>query len=115
MERIGFVGLGTMGASMAANLARAGAPLTVWTETPGRAAALSSLRARSGSPAELRRLGTSYVVCVSDSPDVASVPLRPAGVAEGAAAGSLVLGLLDISAGADRQSAAAWRNGAVGM
>lgn len=30
MERIGFVGLGTMGASMAANLAWAGKPPTVW-------------------------------------------------------------------------------------
>ena len=39
MERIGFAGLGTMGASMAANLARAGAPLTVWNRPPGRAAA----------------------------------------------------------------------------
>ena len=34
MERIGFAGLGTMGAAMAANLARAGFPLTVWNRTP---------------------------------------------------------------------------------
>ena len=37
MERVGFVGLGTMGSAMAANLARAGFPLTVWNRTPGKA------------------------------------------------------------------------------
>ena len=40
MERIGFIGLGTMGASMAANLLRAKASLTVWNRNPGRAGAL---------------------------------------------------------------------------
>ena len=36
VERIAFVGLGTMGAAMAANLRRAGFELTVWNRTPGR-------------------------------------------------------------------------------
>ena len=36
-ERIGFLGLGIMGSRMAANLARAGFPLQVWTHTPGKA------------------------------------------------------------------------------
>ena len=36
-ERIGFLGLGIMGSRMAANVARAGFPLTVWTHTPGKA------------------------------------------------------------------------------
>ena len=43
--RVGFVGLGTMGAPMARNLARAGFPLTVATRTPAKAAALAA-RAR---------------------------------------------------------------------
>ncbi|MDQ2965023.1 MAG: NAD(P)-binding domain-containing protein, partial [Chloroflexota bacterium] len=45
MERIGFVGLGTMGAAMGANLARAGFPLTVWNRTPGRVGTLLELGA----------------------------------------------------------------------
>jgi len=40
--RLGFVGLGTMGAAMASNLARAGFPLTVFNRTPGRAGPLWS-------------------------------------------------------------------------
>ncbi len=39
MDRIGFLGLGIMGSRMAANLATAGHPLTVWTRTGGKAAA----------------------------------------------------------------------------
>ena len=37
-DRIGFLGLGIMGSRMAANLARAGFPLSVWTHTAGKAA-----------------------------------------------------------------------------
>ena len=36
-ERIGFLGLGIMGSRMAANIARAGYPLSVWTHTAGKA------------------------------------------------------------------------------
>ena len=98
MERIGFAGLGTMGASMAANLARAGAPLTVWNRTPGRAAALLELGAHeAASPADLGAASDVVVVCVSDSPDVAAVLFGPAGVAEGIAAGSLVIDCSTIS------------------
>jgi 3-hydroxyisobutyrate dehydrogenase len=43
MERVAFLGLGTMGSAMAANLARAGFPLVVWNRTPGRAPELAEL------------------------------------------------------------------------
>ena len=48
MERIGFVGLGTMGTAMAANLLRAEAPLTVWNRTASKGADLAAGGARSG-------------------------------------------------------------------
>ena len=37
MVRVGFCGMGTMGAAMAANIARAGFPLRVWNRTAERA------------------------------------------------------------------------------
>jgi 3-hydroxyisobutyrate dehydrogenase len=49
MERIGFVGLGLMGAPMALNLVRAGTPLTVWNRTPEKCEAL---RAAGANPAQ---------------------------------------------------------------
>jgi 3-hydroxyisobutyrate dehydrogenase len=116
VERIGFVGLGTMGASMAANLARAGAPLTVWNRTPGRAAALLELGAReAASPAELAAATDVVVVCVSDGPDVASVLFGPDGVADGAASGSLVIDCSTISATATRQFGRRLAERGVGM
>ena len=42
MDRVGFLGLGIMGSRMAANLAAAGHPLTVWTHTDGKAAGWAS-------------------------------------------------------------------------
>jgi 3-hydroxyisobutyrate dehydrogenase-like beta-hydroxyacid dehydrogenase len=43
---VGFIGLGTMGKSMAANLIKAGHTLTVWNRSPGPAAELAALGAR---------------------------------------------------------------------
>jgi 3-hydroxyisobutyrate dehydrogenase-like beta-hydroxyacid dehydrogenase len=43
--RVGFCGMGTMGAAMAANIARAGFPWNVRDRTPGRAALPISLGA----------------------------------------------------------------------
>lgn len=44
--RVAFLGLGRMGAAMAAHVARAGHELTVWNRTPGRAGPLLDLGAR---------------------------------------------------------------------
>ena len=51
--RIGFLGLGTMGAAMAANLARAGFAVTAWNRSSGRAPELDDLGVtRADSPAD---------------------------------------------------------------
>ena len=39
-ERLGFIGLGTMGQAMAGRLVAAGYPMTVWNRSPGAADAL---------------------------------------------------------------------------
>jgi 3-hydroxyisobutyrate dehydrogenase len=104
MERIGFVGLGTMGASMAANLLRAGAQLTAWNRTPGRAGPLLEMEARAAeSAAAVAAASDVIVICVSDTPDVEAVLFGPAGIAEGAAPGSLVIDCSTISPDATRR------------
>jgi 3-hydroxyisobutyrate dehydrogenase len=103
MERTGFVGLGTMGSSMAANLLRAGADLTVWNRTPDRATDLIGLGAtEAASPAEVAARSQTVVVCVSDTPDVEAVIFGPNGIAAGAPAGSLVIDCSTISPEATR-------------
>lgn len=98
MERIGFIGLGTMGASMAANLLRAGAQLSVWNRSPGRTGPLVALGAReAASPAAAAAASDVVVVCVSDTPDVEAVLFGPSGVAAGVRPGSLVIDCSTIS------------------
>ena len=105
-ERIGFLGLGTMGAAMAGNLARAGRTVTVWNRTPGRAPELDALGvARATTPAEVARVSDALVVCVSDTPDVEGVLFGPEGVAAGARAGQLVIDCSTISPSATRDFA----------
>jgi 3-hydroxyisobutyrate dehydrogenase len=114
VERIGFVGLGTMGAAMAANLARAGFTVTAWNRTPGRAPELDSLGiARAPTPAAAAAASDIVVVCVSDTPDVEAVLLKPGGVADGAQSGTLVIDCSTIAPGATRDVAA--RLGARGV
>ena len=98
MERIGFVGLGTMGAAMAANLRRVGFEVTVWNRTPGRAGELVAQGAvEAATPADVARASDIVVSCVSDTPDVESVLFGEAGVAEGLASGGLVIDCSTIS------------------
>jgi 3-hydroxyisobutyrate dehydrogenase len=89
---IAFIGLGTMGAAMAANLARAGFPVTAWNRTPGRAVELTDLGVvTAGTPAEAAAEADVVVVCVSDTPDVEAVLFGPDGVVDGARPDTLIV------------------------
>jgi 3-hydroxyisobutyrate dehydrogenase len=91
-ERVGFVGLGTMGHFMAANLARAGFPLTVWNRTAERADALVELgAAKAATPADVARASDMVIACLTDSPQVEAVLFGPDGLAEGFSEGSLFI------------------------
>jgi 3-hydroxyisobutyrate dehydrogenase len=104
--RVGFVGLGTMGGAMAANAARAGFEVSAWNRTAGRAAELEDLGVHlRQSPAAVASASEIIITIVSDTPDVEAVLFGPAGVAEGAMAGSLVVDMSTISPSATRQFA----------
>jgi len=103
---IGFLGLGTMGARMAANLARAGFAVTAWNRSPGRAPELDDLGVtRADTPADVARSTDIVVVCVSDTPDVEAVLFGTGGLAEGARPGQLVIDCSTISPSATRDFA----------
>jgi 3-hydroxyisobutyrate dehydrogenase len=104
--RVGVVGLGTMGGAMAANLARAGFPLTVWNRTSGRTHELEELGATvAATPAALAADVDVVLVCVSDTPDVEVVLFGPDGVAAGAGPGTLVIDSSTIDPDASREFA----------
>ena len=101
--RVGFVGLGTMGGAMAANAARAGFEVTAWNRTPGRAAELADLGVSMAErPSAVAAASEIVITIVSDTPDVEAVLFGPDGVADGAAAGSLVVDMSTISPSATR-------------
>jgi 3-hydroxyisobutyrate dehydrogenase len=93
-----------MGSAMAANLARAGFPLTVYNRTPGRAEPLSELGATEvRSPRQVARASDVVVTCVPDAPQVDEVLFGPDGLAEGFAEGSLFIDCSTISPARARQ------------
>jgi 3-hydroxyisobutyrate dehydrogenase len=95
-----------MGGAMAANAARAGFDVSAWNRTPGRAAELEDLGVHLGeSPAAVAAASEIVITIVSDTPDVEAVLFGPGGVAEGAAAGTLVVDMSTISPSATRQFA----------
>ncbi len=91
-SRIAFLGLGTMGAAMAANLARAGFPVAAWNRTPGRAPELAKLGVETAAnPAEASAAAEVVVICVSNTPDVEAILFGQDGVVGGARAGTLII------------------------
>jgi 3-hydroxyisobutyrate dehydrogenase len=116
IERVGFVGLGIMGAPMAGNLLKAGFKVTVWNRTASRTEPLAAAGASvAASPAAVARASEVTISCVSDSPDVEAVALGPRGVIEGAAAGSVYVDCSTISPAVARKVADALRGRGVEM
>lgn len=114
--RVGFVGLGTMGGAMAANVARAGFKVTAWNRSPGRAAGLAGLGIElAPTAAAVAAAAEIIVTIVSDTPDVEAVLFGPDGVAAGATPGSLVVDMSTISPSATRDFAARLAAGGVAM
>jgi 3-hydroxyisobutyrate dehydrogenase len=92
MDKVAFLGLGTMGAAMAANLARAGFPVTAWNRTPGRAPELADLGVEvAPTPAAAVAETPIVVICVSDTPDVEAVLFGDDGVVSAARAETLII------------------------
>jgi 3-hydroxyisobutyrate dehydrogenase len=91
-RRVAFLGLGTMGAAMAANLARAGFQVAAWNRTPGRALELAKLGVETAAnPAAAAADAELVVICVSNTPDVEAILFGQDGVVGGARAGTLII------------------------
>ncbi|MGN6086551.1 2-hydroxy-3-oxopropionate reductase [Trinickia sp.] len=96
MAKIGFIGLGIMGAHMARNLLKGGHTLYVNGAYP----VPDDLRANTHLVADstaVARESEIVVVMVPDTPDVANVLFADDGVAKGLSAGKLVIDMSSIS------------------
>lgn len=98
MERVGFIGLGTMGKPMARNLIRAGYPLTVHNRSRGAVEELALEGAQTAtSPKEVAASSDIIITVLPDSPDVEVVVTGEQGIFEGARPGMLVIDMSTIS------------------
>ncbi len=106
--RIGFIGLGTMGAPMARRLLEAGFEVTVHNRTREREEPLVALGAqRAASPRACAEGQELLFTMVSDTPDVQAVVLGDNGAAVGLAPGSVLIDMSTISPSTTRRIAAA--------
>ncbi len=106
--RVGFIGLGIMGAPMASNLLKAGFTLTVWNRTAGRGDPLVAAGAvLASSPREVAAASEVTISCVTNSPDVEAIALGPDGIIEGATSGSVYIDCSTISPDVTRRVAEA--------
>lgn len=104
--RIGFIGLGTMGAPMARNLLDADFEVTVHNRTRSKEEPVAEAGAkRADTPAEAASGADVVVTIVSDTPDVEAVLFGDDGVASGAGAGTVVVDMSTISPDATRDFA----------
>ena len=106
--KIGFVGLGLMGAPMARNLLTSGAILLVNNRTAKKCAPLVALGAKaSPSPREMaKQVGAGIIVlCVSDTPSLCTALSGPEGILSGIAPGTLVIDMGTTEVSATKQMA----------
>jgi 3-hydroxyisobutyrate dehydrogenase len=101
--RVGFIGLGAMGAHMARNLHRAGLLTSVWNRGSDKAAVLAGELGitAAASPADLARDVDAVVLCVSADADVLEVV---GAIAAAARPGSLVMDCSTVGADTARKA-----------
>jgi 3-hydroxyisobutyrate dehydrogenase-like beta-hydroxyacid dehydrogenase len=104
VERVAFCGLGIMGGPMAANLARAGYELSVYTRTheKGEAFAAEHGARAARSPREAAEGASVVITMVPDAPEVEEVLLGEQGAVHGLAEGALAIDMSTIAPTAAR-------------
>ncbi len=99
IEKVAFFGLGIMGGPMAANLARAGFDLSVWTRTREKAERFAAEHgSRAGAtPAETAAGADALISILPDAPEVEAVLFGDDGAAAALAPGALVVDMSTIA------------------
>lgn len=108
MATIGFIGLGIMGAPMAANLVAAGHDVVGYNRSPAKVDALVTMGGRGAkSVADAVRGVDVVITMLPDSPDVVEVVQGPDGVLAHAADGLLLIDMSTVRPDVSRQIATA--------
>jgi 3-hydroxyisobutyrate dehydrogenase-like beta-hydroxyacid dehydrogenase len=112
MAKLGFLGLGIMGYSMARNLLRAGHETAVWSHTAAKARQLAE--AEKGifceTPRAVGEFAECVFLCVGDTAMSREVVLGASGLAEGLRPGAVVVDASTISPEESRHMGSALRS-----
>jgi 3-hydroxyisobutyrate dehydrogenase-like beta-hydroxyacid dehydrogenase len=108
-DRVGFIGLGTMGGPMAANLAKAGVTLVVHDASAAAIERVASAPgvATASSPSEVAQQASVVFTCLPNDAIVREVYLGTGGIAAGARAGLVTCDCSTVSADTTAELAAA--------
>ena len=106
MSKIGFIGLGIMGAPMAANILKGGHQLFAHDHKPLPADLAEQGAIACASGKEVAEQADIIIIMVPDTPHVASVLFDDGGVAQGLAKGKIVVDMSSISPIETKQFAA---------
>ncbi len=115
--KIGFVGLGIMGAPMAQNLMKAGYSLKVYnrSDRPRVQEVVDAGAERVSTPRDAAEGCQVVITMVTDTPDVEAVILGEDGVVHGAAAGTKVIDMSTVSPRVTQEIAATLKEKSVDM
>lgn len=105
--KIGFIGLGHMGAAMAANLARAGHDVAVYNRTPGKTKALVDLGAHAETEVSAVCHGDVVITMLADDAAVESVAFGAQGIVASLPKGAIHISASTISVALSDRLAAA--------
>ena len=97
MSKLGFIGLGIMGAPMAAHLIAAGHEVFLHTRSQVPAGLLTGQASACASAAEVAQKADIIFLMLPDTPDVAAVLFGDDGVAAGLSQGKTVVDMSSIS------------------
>src|SRR5712691_5928792 len=105
--KVGFIGLGHMGAGMAANLVTAGHAVTVYNRTPGKAQALVEHGAHAAAQVVDACRGDAVITMLADDAAVESVVFGDNGVIGSLGKGAIHVSMSTISVALSERLAAA--------
>lgn len=115
-SRVGVIGLGLMGAPMAANFMKAGFPVTVWNRTAEKSQKLAKIGATvAASPAELAGQVEILLTIVSDPPALEEVLWGKQGALGGLKSGSVLIDSSTVSPALARRVGKACEEKSVGF
>jgi 3-hydroxyisobutyrate dehydrogenase len=105
-DRIGFIGLGRMGAAMVKRLCETGAPPTIWNRDASKTASLQALGCTvAKTPQDVAKASDCVMACVHDASAVEEILFGPQGVSHGAARASVFVDMSTIGPVATRSLA----------